>query len=91
MCCCLYIQQEESSPSNNTILYSTDFFVRYTLTLSEALILKAGEFPTVKVAFGTSSALAAAGNMAAGGTACATGSATVALYGAEPDVTVSFE
>ena len=90
MCCCLYIQQEESSPSNNTIFYSTDFFVRYTLTLSEALTIKAGEFPSVKVAFGTTTAISAAGNMNTT-VACDTGSATVGLYGAEPDVTVSFE
>ena len=68
-----------------------DDFLEYRLTLSEALTIKAGEFPTVKVAFGTSSALAAAGNMAGGGTACGTKSKTVGLYGAEPDVTVSFE
>tara|TARA_B100000795_G_scaffold227799_1_gene184266 strand:- start:58 stop:510 length:453 start_codon:yes stop_codon:yes gene_type:complete len=67
-----------------------DDFLEYRLKLTEDLTLKAGEFPTVKVAFGTSSAIAAAGNMNTSA-ACDTGSATVGLYGAEPDVTVSFE
>jgi len=67
-----------------------DDFLEYRLKLTENLTLKAGEFPTVKVAFGTSSAIAAAGNMNTSA-ACDTGSATVGLYGAEPDVTVSFE
>jgi len=69
-----------------------DGFLEYRLLLAEELTLKVGEFPTVKVAFGTASAIAAAGNMQpGGGAACATGSASVGLYGAEPDVTVSFE
>ena len=69
-----------------------DDFLEYRLKLTTDLTLKAGEFPTVKVAFGTSNAIGAAGNMKpGGGAACATGSATVGLFGAEPDVTVSFE
>ena len=67
-----------------------DDFLEYRLKLATDLTLRAGEFPTAKVAFGTSSAIAAAGNMKTSA-ACDTGSATVGLYGAEPDVTVSFE
>ena len=40
-----------------------DDFLEYRLKLTEVLTIKAGEFPTVKVAFGTTSAIAAAGNM----------------------------
>ena len=69
---------------------SGDDFLEYRLQLSGDLTIKAGEFPTATVAFGTSSAISAAGNMNTSA-ACDTGSATVGLYGAEPDVTVSFD
>ena len=54
--------------------------------------IKAGQFPTVKIAFGTDNAIGAAGNMAAGGAgACTKGSAAIGLYGAAPEVTITFE
>ena len=44
--------------------------------------------PTVKLAFGTANALGASGNM---GNKCTTNGATTGLYGAAPDVTITFE
>ena len=67
---------------------SGDEFLEFRITLESSLTLKTGSFPTVKVAFGTSTAITAVGNM---GAACGTGSAAAGLLGSAPDVTVSFE
>ena len=45
----------------------------------------------MKLGYKSGDAIGAAGNMAAGGAPCGTGSATVGLYGAAPDVTITFE
>jgi len=74
-----------------TTVTSGDDFLEHRVELTTPLTIKAGQFPTVKIAFGTSNAIGAAGNMAAGGAACGTGSAAVGLYGAAPDVTITFE
>jgi hypothetical protein len=76
-----------------TTVTSGDDFLEHRVALTTPLTIKAGQFPTVKIAFGTSNAIGAAGDMAAGGAsaACGTGSATVGLYGAAPDVTITFE
>ena len=73
-----------------TRVTSGDDFLEFRVALEAPLTLIPGKFPTVKVAFGTSAAIGAAGNMNTSA-ACDTGSASVGLYGAAPDVTVSFE
>ena len=75
-----------------TTVTSGDDFVEHRVALTTPLTIKAGQFPTVKIAFGTDNAIGAAGNMAAGGAgACTKGSAAIGLYGAAPEVTISFE
>ena len=75
-----------------TTVTSGDDFLEHRVALTTPLTIKAGQFPTVKIAFGTDNAIGAAGNMAAGGAgACTKGSAAIGLYGAAPDVTITFE
>ena len=73
-----------------TRVTSGDDFLEFRTALAAPLTLKSGVIPTVKVAFGTSNAIGAAGNMQTSA-ACDTGSASVGLYGAAPDVTITFE
>ncbi len=73
-----------------TRVTSGDDFLEFRTALAKPLTLKSGVIPTAKVAFGTSNAIGAAGNMNTSA-ACDTGSASVGLYGAAPDVTVTFE
>tara|TARA_B110000977_G_scaffold35941_1_gene48072 strand:- start:69 stop:788 length:720 start_codon:yes stop_codon:yes gene_type:complete len=73
-----------------TRVTSGDDFLEFRVALTTPLTLKPGTFPTVKVAFGTEAAIGAAGNMNTSA-ACDTGSASVGLYGAAPDVSVTFE
>ena len=69
-----------------------DDFVEHRVELTNPLTIKAGQFPTVKIAFGTSNAIGAQGDMSAGGGgACSAGTATIGLFGAAPDVTITFE
>jgi len=75
-----------------TTVTSGDDFVEHRVELTNPLTIKAGQFPTVKIAFGTDNAIGAAGNMALGGAgACTKGTDAIGLYGAAPDVTISFE
>ena len=74
-----------------TTVTSGDDFLEHRVALTTPLTIKAGQFPTVKIAFGTDNAIGAAGNMATGGTACAAKNASIGLYGAAPDVTITFE
>ena len=69
---------------------SGDNFLEHRVELSSPLTIKAGQFPTVKVAFGTSNAIGAQGDMN-DEAACDTGTDEIGLYGAAPDVTISFE
>ena len=48
--------------------------------------MEPGNIPSVTVAFGTSAALGAVGNM---GEDCDTANASVGMYAAEPDVTIT--
>ena len=73
-----------------TRVTSGDDFLEFRTALAKTLTLKSGVIPTAKVAFGTSNAIGAAGNMQTSA-ACDTGSASVGLYGAAPDVTITFE
>jgi len=73
-----------------TRVTSGDDFLEFRTVLATPLTLKTGVIPTVKVAFGTSNAIGAAGNMQTSA-ACDTGTASIGLYGAAPDVTVTFE
>ena len=69
-----------------------DDFVEHRVELTNPLTIKSGQFPTVKIAFGTSNAIGAQGDMSAGGGgACSAGTATIGLFGAAPEVTITFE
>jgi len=71
------------------VVTAGDDFLEFRQELTKPLTIKPGAFPTVKVAFGTSTAIGAVGNMT---DACtATGATAVGLYGAAPDVTITFE
>ena len=67
-----------------------DNFLEHRVELSSPLKIKPGQFPTVKVAFGTTNAIGAQGDMN-DSAACDTGTAAIGLYGAAPDVTITFE
>ena len=69
---------------------SGDNFLEHRVELSSPLKIKPGQFPTVKVAFGTDNAIGAQGDMN-DEAACDTGTAAIGLYGAAPDVTITFE
>ena len=73
-----------------TRVTSGDDFLEFRTALAAPLTLKSGVIPTVKVAFGTSNAIGAAGNMNTSA-ACDTGSASVGLYGAAPDVSITIQ
>ena len=73
-----------------TTVTSGDDFLEHRVALTTPLTIKAGQFPTVKIAFGTDNAIGAQGDMD-GGDACDTGTASIGLFGAAPDVTISFE
>ena len=64
-----------------------DFF-QYRQKLDTTLTLKAGVIPTVKIAFGTATALEAVGNM---GDCTQNAAAKVGFIAAEPDVSITFE
>ena len=73
-----------------TTVTSGDDFLEHRVALTTPLTIKAGQFPTVKIAFGTDNAIGAQGDMETSA-ACDTGSASIGLFGAAPDVTISFE
>ena len=64
-----------------------DFF-QFREKLDTTLTLKAGVIPTVKIAFGTSQALEAVGNM---GNCAQNAAAAVGFIAAEPDISITFE
>jgi hypothetical protein len=75
-----------------TTVTSGDDFLEHRVALTTPLTIKAGQFPTVKIAFGTANAIGAQGDMSAGGGgACTAGTAEIGLFGAAPDVTITFE
>lgn len=75
-----------------TTVTSGDDFLEHRVALTTPLTIKAGQFPTVKIAFGTDNAIGAQGDMSAGGGgACTAGTAEIGLFGAAPDVTITFE
>ena len=63
-------------------------FFQYREKLDTTLTLKAGIIPTVKIAFGTSTALEALGNM---GNCTQNIAAQVGFIAGEPDVSITFE
>ena len=75
-----------------TTVTSEDDFLEHRVALTTPLTIKAGQFPTVTIAFGTANAIGAQGDMSAGGGgACTAGTAEIGLFGAAPDVTITFE
>ncbi len=67
---------------------SADEYFMYRQELASTFKMEPGDIPTVEVAFGTSAAVGAIGDM---GAACNTVSASVGMYAAEPDVTVTIK
>ncbi len=63
-----------------------DEFFQYRQVLASTFVMEPGNIPSVTVAFGTSAALGAVGNM---GEDCDTANASVGMYAAEPDVTIT--
>jgi len=70
-----------------TIADNSEFF-QYREKLDTTLTLKDGVIPTVKIAFGTATALEAAGNM---GNCTQNIAAQVGFIAGEPDVSITFE
>jgi len=70
-----------------TIVDNSEFF-QYRIILDTPLTLKAGVIPTVKIAFGTATALEAVDNM---GDCTANIAAQVGFIAGEPDVSITFE
>ena len=70
-----------------TIVDNSEFF-QYRIILDTPLTLKAGVIPTVKISFGTATALEAVGNM---GDCTANIAAQVGFIAAEPDISITFE
>ena len=70
-----------------TIADNSEFF-QYREKLDTTLTLKAGVIPTVKIAFGTATALEAVGNM---GNCTQNIAAQVGFIAGEPDVSITFE
>ena len=70
-----------------TIADNSEFF-QYRQILDTPLTLKAGVIPTVKIAFGTATALEAVDNM---GDCTANIAAQVGFIAAEPDISITFE
>ena len=74
----------------NEVVYHvlTHHIDHYREELDTTLTLKAGVIPTVKIAFGTATALEAIGNM---GNCTQNIAAQVGFIAGEPDVTITFE
>ena len=70
-----------------TVVDNSEFF-QYRQVLTTPLTLKAGVIPTVKIAFGTATALEAVGNM---GNCTQNIAAQVGFIAGEPDVSITFE
>jgi len=70
-----------------TVADDSEFF-QYRQILTTPLTLKAGVIPTIKIAFGTATALEAVGNM---GDCTANIAAQVGFIAGEPDVSITFE
>ena len=67
---------------------AADEFFQYRQVLANTFTMEPGNIPSVTVAFGTSAALGATGNMTAN---CNTANASIGMYAAEPDVTVTID
>ena len=65
-----------------------DTHFRWRQKIDVSLTLKLGKIPTVKIAFGTATAVTAAGDM---GDDCGTNGATVGLHANKPDVSITFD
>jgi len=75
-----------------TTVTSGDDFLEHRVELTNPLTIKAGQFPTVKIAFGTDNAIGAQGVMSTGGGGnCTAGTDAIGLFGAAPEVTITFE
>ena len=77
----------DTTPTDKTIANGDTHF-QWRMKLTNPLIIKGGRIPTAKIAFGTSTAVGATGNM---GGNCGTNSESVGLYADAPDTSVTFE
>jgi hypothetical protein len=68
------------------VVNATDEYFQYRGAFTKAIQLKTGKIPSLKLAFGTSSAL---GYVGSSGGCAATIGASQGLYGAKPDVTAT--
>ena len=67
---------------------SDDLYFMYRQKLASTFTMVPGNIPSIKIAFGTSNAVGATGDMEA---SCNTVSSSVGMYAAEPDVTVTID
>jgi len=79
---------EGTGPDAAGVVADQHDFFQYREKLDTTLTLKAGVIPTVKIAFGTSQALEAVGNM---GNCAQNAAAKVGFIAAEPDISITFE
>ena len=67
---------------------SDDLYFMYRQKLASTFTMAPGNIPSIKIAFGTSNAVGAVGDMDDN---CNTISSSVGMYAAEPDVTVTID
>ena len=79
---------EGTGPDAAGVIVDQHDFFQFREKLDTTLTLKAGVIPTVKIAFGTSLALEAVGNM---GNCAQNAAAKVGFIAAEPDISITFE
>ena len=79
---------EGTGPDAAGVIVDQHDFFQFREKLDTTLTLKAGVIPTVKIAFGTSEALQAVGNM---GNCTQNAAARVGFIAAEPDISITFE
>jgi len=79
---------EGTGPDAAGVIADQHDFFQFREKLDTTLTLKAGVIPTVKIAFGTSEALQAVGNM---GNCTQNAAARVGFIAAEPDISITFE
>ena len=79
---------EGTGPDAAGVIADQHDFFQHREKLDTTLTLKAGVIPTVKIAFGTATALEAVGNM---GDCTQNAAAKVGFIAAEPDVSITFE
>ena len=78
---------DDTTYTAGTVVSGDEYF-QWRNVLASTLIITGGRIPAAKIAFGTTNAVGASGDME---DACTTVGAAVGLYAAAPDVTISFE